>query len=131
MERNEEEVKKELTEWLGFEPPRVCGIRIIIALFIPNNAINSSGDVTNIVLSDSSKDLESHLSVSGRVIAVGPDAYIGKCFDNSGAYCKLGDYVAFDGREGTRLKYRGVPIRIVEDHKCLLPLEDPSYVTRN
>lgn len=131
---NEQDIKKELTEWLGFEPPRVCGIRIVVALYAPKELsefVDENGVKKAIALSTESAVLESHLSVSGRVIGIGSDAYVGDCFSNSGPYCKIGDYIAFDGKEGTRLKYRGTSIRIIEDHKCLMPIEDPSYVTRD
>lgn len=79
-----------------------------------------------------SKELnhDKFMSNVGRVIQVGPNAYKGERYKGCAPYCEVGDWIVFVERSGTAFSYGGIPCRTMHDDKCLLVIEDPSYISR-
>jgi co-chaperonin GroES (HSP10) len=64
------------------------------------------------------------------VLSQGTEAYQGERFKRSGPWCRVGDWIVFPRNEGTQIIYRGIPMQIIPDDRCLGTVEDPSYITR-
>lgn len=138
--REEEEAKLIIEKYLNFPPPRACGYHLVIKLylgtdeFVRNSTIettNSVGEKIRILKPDTVKDMEKWRSCTGLVVGMGPDSYTGKRFENSGPWCKVGDWVVFPRHEGTQFNYRGLPMYFLPDDRVYSVIEDPNYVTRD
>lgn len=134
--REEAEAKLIIEGHLNFPPPRVCGYHLVIKLFVGNEALsevtNSVGEKIKIINPSVNIDANKWRSCTGLVLAIGPDAYRGKRFEErSGPWAKVGDWVVFPRHEGTQFNYRGIPMYFVPDDRLFAVVDDPSYVTRD
>lgn len=137
IEEREKSEAKILSEGhLNFLPPRVCGYYLAVKLYIGNETLsevtNSIGEKIKIINPEVALDANKWRSCTGLVLAVGPDAYRGKRFEErSGPWAKVGDWVVFPRHEGTQFNYRGIPMYFVPDDRLFAIVDDPSYVTRD
>jgi len=119
-------MRRNIVRELGFFPPPVAGYKFIVQLYIEPNTTAGG-----IFIPDTIMEFKKFNSISGKVIAMGPDCYEHPRF-RSGPWIKLGDIVSINRNEGTQQSYRDIQIMIIDDDKLLLPrLEDPTYVKRN
>lgn len=118
----EDEITKQIEEFLGFEPPRIPGPHLAISIFVREQ-------IGSIITADVTKDNEKYSSPVGRVVSVGLECYPKDRFP-SGTRCKLGDWVCFKPNYGQLLNYRGNIMNFMYDDGVLFPVEDPTYVTR-
>lgn len=127
----EEQTAKDLIEnLLGFPAPTVCGYRLAVKLHIKDERANKDDPTSKIVLPQSHLMDEMYRTVTGLVIAIGPDAYCGDRFSNSGPWCKVGDWVVIARNEGVQVQYRGVAMHYINDDRILGVVEDPDHVTK-
>lgn len=63
-----------------------------------------------------------------KVLAVGPTAYTQERFENTGSWCKPGDYVLIPRLGGMKLKFKGIPLTLISCDKVLALIEDPKDV---
>ena len=64
----------------------------------------------------------------GNVLAMGPETYKGKRFENSGPWCKLGDWVVFARYSGSRIQIEGGEVRLLNDDEVLATVKDPTDI---
>lgn len=105
--------------------PAPAGYRLLIALNeIPERTRGG------IIIPDATKDAERAAGVTGRVVAMGPDAYTDTDKFPSGPWCKLGDNVLFGKYAGARFKYQDVEHRMLNDDEIMGVVPDPAQVSR-
>lgn len=120
-----DQVKKEIIDYLGFEPPRIAGYYVAIKIFIRDKV----DDDSLIHLSESTKNNDKYSSLVGRVVSMGNECYPMER-NPGGPKCRIGDWVCFKPNGGTPLNYRGSPMQFVPDDAIFCPIDNPLYVTR-
>ena len=101
------------------------GYHILVAL--PAATDKSEG---GIFLPDALKDREHTASITGNVIAMGPDCYLDKTKFPTGPWCKEGDWILFRSYSGTRFKVKGQEFRILNDDTVQAVVADPRLIER-
>ena len=71
---------------------------------------------------------EKYQSCSALVCALGPEAYNGEKFIDSGPWCKVGDWVMIPRYEATAVSYRGVAVALIPDDRIMAVITDPTDV---
>jgi co-chaperonin GroES (HSP10) len=71
---------------------------------------------------------EKYQSCSALVCALGPEAYNGEKFSDSGPWCKVGDWVMIPRYEATAVSYRGVAVALIPDDRIMAVITDPTDV---
>lgn len=71
---------------------------------------------------------EKYQSCSALVCALGPEAYQGEKYKDSGPWCKVGDWVMIPRYEATAVSYRGVAVAIIPDDRIMAVITDPTDV---
>lgn len=71
---------------------------------------------------------EKYQSCSALVCALGPEAYNGDKFNDSGPWCKVGDWVMIPRYEATAVSYRGVAVALIPDDRIMAVITDPTDV---
>lgn len=119
---------------LGFPLPRVCGWRIAVKIWYPEKHSILTADnqyqETSFEVSESEKNNLITMSISGTVIGIGPLAFKDAAFREE-RLCEIGDYIEFDIRDSSLIRYRGVPVRLIPDNRVGLQLEDLSHAKRD
>jgi len=110
--------------------PRPCGYMLLIALPEVKDTYASG-----IAKSEKERAREEVSTVVGRVIDMGPDAYMGLDARGnprfpSGPWCQIGDYVIFRAYSGTRFKLFGQELRLLNDDSVEGVVADPSGYSR-
>ena len=127
VNKDELQVRKEIEEYLGFKMPISCGNKIIVALYIREETI---GKDVKFFLPESSRSEDKWKSCVGKVVAMGPDSYIGDEFP-SGPYCKLGDWVVFPRNDGSmQVNNNEKVMQYIYDIKISGLTDDPTTITR-
>jgi co-chaperonin GroES (HSP10) len=132
-----------IVQHLGFEPPRPAGYHLVVKIYVReedvcklkddegNDILDENGKPKYIALPSSVTTEDKYRNCTALVLAVGPDAYKGKRFENSGSWCRIGDWVIIPRNEGTQINYRGIPMQIIPDDRILAIIQDPAFATRD
>ena len=127
---DDEFLEKETTEdrevRMASQLPIPTGYKILIALPEVSEMTNSG----LLVKASTAIDLERVATVTGYVVALGPDAYADKDRYPSGPYCEQGDWVVIRAFSGTRIKVHGQEFRLINDDSVEATVEDPQGVER-
>lgn len=81
-----------------------------------------------IILAQKTQDDIAYLTNIGKVLAMGPRAYVQEMFEETGPWCKVGDYVLLPKLAGQKIKLRDVPLIMVGCDKVLATLDDPRLL---
>lgn len=100
------------------------GYKILIAMPEPTEKIGS------IHIPQDAAYRENTASITGYVLAVGPDAYRDNERFPAGPLCKEGDHVIFRSYSGTRFKVGKREFRMINDDTVEAVVSDPSKVER-
>lgn len=122
-----------LTFMDGIVPPKALGWLVLVAIYTPENADKykkEDGTYSAIIRPNNTVEQERFRSCTGMVVNMGPVAYVGDKFANTGPWCRLGEWITFPRHEGTQINYRGKPMMWLPDDRVALSLGDPSYVSR-
>jgi len=106
--------------------PEPSGYKILITLPKVSDRLGDTG----LVLADSTKKVEETASCLGFVLKLGPMAYRGAKFDESGPWCKEGDFIIMRNYSGTRFKIDGQEFRLINDDQVEAVVDDPRGYTR-
>jgi co-chaperonin GroES (HSP10) len=106
--------------------PEPAGYKILITLPKVAEQLGDSG----LVRADSTKKAEETASCLGFVLKLGPMAYRGAKFDESGPWCKEGDFIIMRNYSGTRFKIHGEEFRLINDDQVEAVVDDPRGYTR-
>ena len=63
-----------------------------------------------------------------KVLDVGPRAYKQEIFNETGPWCKQGDFVLIPRLGGQKIKLKGVPLTLISCDQVLAVLDDPSDI---
>jgi co-chaperonin GroES (HSP10) len=105
--------------------PKPTGYRILIALPEPDK-VTSGG----ILKADETLRVEEVASITGFVLALGPDAYKDQSRFPSGPFCKPGDFVLMRAYSGTRFKVHGKEFRLIVDENVEAVVADPRGILK-
>ena len=124
-ERKAREKAKKKPENTASQLPAPAGYKILIAL--PEVEEQTEG---GIIKSAQTIYAEEITSVTGFVLAMGPDAYADKKRFPSGPYCKVGDFVIMRAYAGTRLSIYGKEFRLLNDESIEAVVDDPRGIKK-
>ena len=121
---------------LGAPMPRVAGVKVAVKLHVRKEEevkeiINpETGQSTGLLRADTKTYVanDKYVSHMGVVVALGTDAYEDVELFPHGARCRVGDFVTFPRHEGSRLKYKGNALKLVQDNLIDCVIQDPSDV---
>lgn len=129
----EEEAKRLIEESLGFERPRITGYHMAVKIYVRPEDIyeftKEDGSKGKFYLPSSATAHDKWTNCVGLVLSQGSDCYQKSRFTH--AWCKVGDWIIIPRNEGTQLNYRGIPMQILPDDRCLGVVSDPTWVTRD
>ncbi len=83
-----------------------------------------------ILASQTQHDLSYLMNVC-KVLALGPRAYKQEIFEETGPWCKVGDYVLIPRLGGQKIKLKGVPLTLISCDLILAVLDNPADVDPN
>jgi len=115
-----------VTNDLADKLPKPVGYRILIELpkveetFVGSKIIKTSKEVSH----------DHIMTIIGKVLEIGNEAYSDTTRFPTGPWCKKGDYVIFRMNTGTRLTVEGQEYRIMNDDSVEAVVADPSGITR-
>jgi len=126
------DARKKVEDFLGCPPPRkTCGFQILVALYTTGGKLkNADGSASLIEAPDTISSQDRFRSCTGMVVQMGPMAYKGTKFADTGAWCKVGDWVVIGRHDGMQLDYRGRPVMLINDDKIGMVIDNPSYAKR-
>lgn len=138
VEPHEEEFAKELIDAQFVEMTgkpfdmRPAGYMIALKIFIEPDELttitNDKGEKVTLYRSVVAQAEEKYQSCSALVCALGPDAYKGEKFKDSGPWCNIGDWVMIPRYEATAISYRGVAVALIPDDRVMCVITDPTDV---
>jgi|TARA_R100001129_G_scaffold26031_1_gene17319 co-chaperonin GroES (HSP10) len=79
-----------------------------------------------ILLPDQFTEDVKYLTTVGRVLAIGESAYQDKNKFPNGAWCSVGDYVAYGRHVGHKFIYKGIRLLLVFDDQIIMNVESPE-----
>ena len=122
---------QDMTAYLGEALPRPLGPQLLLKLYVPEQQMRTKdGAKTSILTTESAREEHIYQSLTGLVLALGPDCYKADSFKNW-HQPHIGQWVIFRPNSGVRFNYKGVPLRFVYDDSVMAVIGDPSCVTRN
>jgi co-chaperonin GroES (HSP10) len=129
----EKEAKDLINQYLGFEPPHVCGYYMGVVLYIAEKAVKADGTESIIHRADAYQSRDRFTSCVGLVVYQGNQCYTDKkrFGEELTPWCKVGDWVVIPRHEGIQVNYRGKSVHLIPDDKVLAVIKDPMYVTRD
>lgn len=135
LEEEEAAIKKVEEFYKNKRPTGVVGSKIMIQLYAKDEV-----DADHMILADGTKSLickpekvqpeERYQSPVGMVIALGPTAYVGDKYKDSGPWCKLGDWVVFPRHNGAQIVRCGKAVHYIYCDEILEVVDKPHEVTR-
>jgi len=103
--------------------PQPTGWRLLVLPFKMDEKTKGG-----LIMNESTLERQQVGSQVGNVLAMGPEAYTGKRFANSGPWCKKGDWVVFARYAGSRIQIEGGEVRLLNDDEVLATVEDPMDI---
>ena len=103
--------------------PQPTGWRILVLPF--KGKKKTKGGV---YFSDEQIERQQLATVTGNVLAMGPDCYSDKERYPRGPWCKKGDWVIFARYAGSRFKIEGGEVRLLNDDEIIATIKDPEDI---
>ena len=103
--------------------PRPTGWRILVLPFKMDEKTKGG-----LIMYESTLEKQQVGSQVGNVLAMGPEAYSGKRFENSGPWCEVGNWVVFARYAGSRIQIEGGEVRLLNDDEVLATVENPTDI---
>jgi co-chaperonin GroES (HSP10) len=99
------------------------GYYLLVAL--PEVKEKSDG---GIVLLETTTERERVATMTGLVLAMGPEAYVDKSRFPSGPRCELGEWAVMEAYSGIRVKVDGKEFRLISDDQVKATVENPEGI---
>jgi len=116
-------------EEFGFEPPRVVGAYMAIAV---HKHIMTGTHSESLEIPEDVKEKQKWASIVGRVVKLGSACFKGDAFKYWEDVPKVGDWIVFKPNQGPMIEYRGkVDLLLMYDDAIKAIIEDPFFVTRD
>ena len=103
--------------------PKPTGWRILVLPFKMEEKTKGG-----LIMNETTLEKQQVGSQVGNVLAMGPETYKGKRFENSGPWCKVGDWVVFARYAGSRIQIEGGEVRLLNDDEVLATVKDPTDI---
>ena len=103
--------------------PQPTGWRILVLPF--KGKKKTKGGV---YFSDEQIERQQLATVTGNVLAMGPDCYSDQERYPRGPWCKKGDWVIFARYAGSRFKIEGGEVRLLNDDEIIATIKDPEDI---
>lgn len=104
-----------------------AGYFVAMKVWVPEDHIVTEGGA-KLYMPETFRDERKYTSGVALVCAMGPEAYKGDRYKESGPWCKVGDWVMFQRYEAIALSYRGVAMAIIPDDRILAVISDPTEI---
>jgi co-chaperonin GroES (HSP10) len=104
-----------------------AGYFVAMKVWVPEDHIKTAGG-GKLYMPEKFRDERKYTSGVALVCALGPDAYKGDRYKDSGSWCKVGDWVMFQRYEAIALSYRGVAMALIPDDRILAVISDPAEI---
>jgi co-chaperonin GroES (HSP10) len=111
---------------LELQLPKPVGYRVLVALPQPEETVAG----TSILKTETAKTQDQIMSIIGRVVDMGDQAYSDDERFPTGPWCKEGDFVMFRMNSGTRFTIGGVEYRLMNDDSIEAVVDDPAGIQR-
>lgn len=122
LDLEEQAVDSKLSDKL----PKPVGYRLLIEL----PKIEETFTGSKIIKTHKEVNHDHVLSIIGKVLDMGHEAYSDKERFVAGPWCKKGDFVIFRANTGTRFTVEGTEYRLMNDDSVEAVVTDPSGITR-
>lgn len=138
IEPYEEQVAKDLIDQSFIQMTgkpfdmRPAGYLVALKIYVRPEELKTikreDGTEATLYLPDIVRAEDKFQSCAALVCAMGPEAYQGEKYKDSGPWCKVGDWVMIPRYEATALSYRGVAMALLPDDRILAVISDPTDV---
>jgi len=116
-------IQNEIAKFADVEVP---GWKVCIRLFIPPTTTKGG-----ILLTAKTHDEHEFQNCVGLVVKKGPDCYKGPSFiDGCAHWCQVGEWRVFPRHTGLKIKYKGMPLWMIDDVAVGIGVKDPRDVER-
>jgi co-chaperonin GroES (HSP10) len=133
-DHEEAEAKDLIASHLGFTPGEPFSRKIAVKIYVRPDELST-------VVTDEGKEIKLYLPLTisandkyrnctGLVISVAKDCYLAEQYQESGPYCKVGDWVMIPRNVGTQVNYRGAPVQVIPEDAIYCVIEDPEHIER-
>ena len=130
----EDDAKDFVEKHLGFPPIRAFSKEIAVKIYVRPEEISTikteDGRVVSLYLPPVVIASDKFRNCTALVIDVAKDCYMGEEYQETGPFCKVGDWVMIPRNVGTQNNYRGIPIQVIPMDAIYCVVEDPTYVER-
>jgi len=113
----EEEIKK-------FQNIKPQGWTVVVRLYTEPKIVNG------IFRPDVVHDEQQYRSCVGLVVAKSKAAYLDPRYDQTGEWCKVGDWVVFPRHAGYKINCHKLPIFVLKEDAIDLIIDDPRIIER-
>lgn len=111
---------------------RPAGYLVALKIYVRPEELKTitreDGTEVKFYLPDTVRAEDKYQSCAALVCALGPEAYQGEKFKDSGPWCKVGDWVMIPRYEATAMSFRGVAMALLPDDRILAVISDPTDV---
>lgn len=130
----EQEAKECVEKHLGFSPFGAFSKQLAVKIYVRPDELSTfttdEGKVVSLYLPPTISAHDKFRNCTALVIDVAKDCYIGDEYQESGPYCKVGDWIMMPRNVGTQINYRGVPVQIIPEDSFYCVIEDPTHIER-
>jgi co-chaperonin GroES (HSP10) len=135
IEDHEEQEAVDLIEQqLGFVPSAPFSKKLIVKIYVRPDEIST-------VVTDEGKEVKIYLpptinchdkfrNCTALVISMAKNCYTDEKYQESGPYCKVGDWLMIPRNVGDQVNYRGVSVQIIPEDAIYCVIEDPEHIQR-
>lgn len=128
----EQEAKDLIEQNLGFKSFPSFSKQLAVKIYVRPEEISTfttdDGRVLSLYLPLVITAHDKFRNCSALVIDVAKDCYIGDEYQESGPYCKVGDWIMIPRNVGTQINYRGIPVQIIPETAIYCVIEDPTHI---
>lgn len=135
IEDHEEQEAKDLIEaQIGFSPSIPFSKKIAVKIYVRPDEISTfttdEGKEISLYLPETVSVYDKFRNCTALVISVSKDSYTDEKYQESGPYCKVGDWIMIPRNVGDQVNYRGMPVQIIPEDAIYCVIEDPEHIER-
>lgn len=119
---------------LNFNPIKALNKKIAVKIYVRPEELSTittdDGRQISIYLPPSILANEQFKNCTALVISMSEDAYQSKEYQETGAYCRVGDWIVIPRNVGIQVNFRGIPVQIIPEDAIYCVIEDPTHIER-
>lgn len=128
------DAKKIVEESLGFPAMKAFSKKLVVKIYVRPDEISTvttnDGKKISLYMPETISAHDKYRSCIALVMDVAKDCYMGEKYQDSGPYCKVGDWVVIPRNVGVQENYRGVPVQIIPENAVYAVIECPTHIER-